>query len=99
MLVDPEQAREDRIEAAGFPVQIAKRSSYCPHCLVTILPGDAITLRSNDRKYSHVACAEFITELEEQPRETFIRELAKFRLRECDGPRQRMGTRKRKARA
>lgn len=98
MLVDPETWREDA-EAGPYPVLIAKRSSYCPHCLITILPGDPITLRANDRKYSHLACAEFMDDIEANPREEFVRQLAEFRLRQCEGSgRRRQPTRKRKAR-
>lgn len=99
MLIDPERWREDA-EAGPYPVLMAKRRSACPHCLTTIEPGDPITLRANDRKYAHLACAEFMDDLEANPREEFVRQLAEWRLRQCDGnPPRRPSTRKRKARA
>lgn len=98
MLVDPETWREDA-EAGPYPVLIAKRRSACPHCLTTIMPGDPIVLRANDRKYSHLACAEFMNDLEAGPREEFVKQLAIWRLQQCEGAkRRRRSTRKRKAR-
>lgn len=96
MLVDPDQFKE---ETAPYPVLAAKRRSRCPHCLDTIIEGDAICLRPQDRLYSHVRCAEFMDDIEQNPEAEFRRQLAIFRLnQDCGGPRPRR-LRKRKARA
>lgn len=103
MLVDPESFRADE-DRAPYPVLAAKRRSRCPHCLITIEPGDAIVLRDGDRRYSHEECAAFASRVEADPDAVLVEELIKWRakqlaVRRCEGPRPRVGDRKRKARA
>lgn len=85
MLVDPEAAREARLDDAPvLPVKTALRHSTCPHCLGLIEPGQAIACLPKQTRYGHVACCEFEMDLRTDPVATRKREQAEWQRRMVD---------------